>query len=182
MAKASKKANRFQNNGIPSSQVETKEKVTISPLFQQITGVIDDKEKEDLLLRDEVLRQEVNNALQKLESALEESRLIKIDYEEKVKLLADEDERLMTQENRLQKQEQELKILEQDINLKKAELIEENKKVALDKLNLKSGQLKLQQQLVELAEVKANAELGFAIEKQKALEEKREELDRLQAE
>lgn len=34
----------------------------------------------------------------KLESALEESRLIKIDYEEKVKLLADEDERLMTQE------------------------------------------------------------------------------------
>lgn len=61
-------------------------------------------------------------------------------------------------------------------------MIEENKKVALDKSNLKSDQLKLQQQLVELAEVKANAELGFAIEKQKALEEKREELDRLQAE
>ena len=45
MAKASKKANRFQNNGIPSSQVETKEKVIISPLFQQITGVVFDKEK-----------------------------------------------------------------------------------------------------------------------------------------
>ena len=54
MAKASKKANRFQNNGIPSSQVETKEKVIISPLFQQITGVVVDKEKEELFARDEV--------------------------------------------------------------------------------------------------------------------------------
>jgi hypothetical protein len=61
-------------------------------------------------------------------------------------------------------------------------LIEENKKVALERSYLKSEQLKLQQELAQLAELKANAELGFAIEKQKALEEKREELDRLQAE
>ena len=111
MAKASKKANRYQNTGIPSAQVDTKEKVSISPLFQQVTGVIVDKEKEELLVRDEVLRHEMQDALQKLESALEDTRLTKIDYEEKVKLLADEDERLMTQENRLQKQEQELKFI-----------------------------------------------------------------------
>ena len=130
MAKASKKANRFQNNGIPSSQVETKEKVIISPLFQQITGVVVDKEKEELFARDEVLRHEVHGALQKLEVALDETYKTKIDYDEKVKLLADEDERLMSQEIHLQKQEQELKISEQEINLKKAELIEENKKLA----------------------------------------------------
>ena len=47
MAKASKKANRYQNTGIPSAQVDTKEKVSISPLFQQVTGVIVDKEKVD---------------------------------------------------------------------------------------------------------------------------------------
>ena len=61
-------------------------------------------------------------------------------------------------------------------------MIEENKKLALERSYLKSEQLKLQQELAQLAELKANAELGFAIEKQKALEEKREELDRLQAE
>ena len=182
MAKASKKANRYQNTGIPSAQVDTKEKVSISPLFQQVTGVIVDKEKEELLVRDEVLRHEMQDALQKLESALEDTRLTKIDYEEKVKLLADEDERLMTQENRLQKQEQELKFLEQDIEIKRNEFIEENKKVALERSVLKSEQLKLQEQLAELAELKANAELGFAIEKQKALEEKREELGKLQTE
>ena len=182
MAKASKKANRFQNNGIPSSQVETKEKVIISPLFQQITGVVVDKEKEELFARDEVLRHEVHGALQKLEVALDETHKTKIDYDEKVKLLADEDERLMSQEIRLQKQEQELKISEQEINLKKAELIEENKKLALERSYLKSEQFKLKQELAQLAELKTNAELGFAVEKQKALEEKREELDQLQAE
>ena len=83
MAKASKKANRFQNNGIPSSQVETKEKVIISPLFQQITGVVVDKEKEELFARDEVLRHEVQGALQKIEVALDEAHKTKIDYDEK---------------------------------------------------------------------------------------------------
>ncbi len=76
-------------------QVETKEKVIISPLFQQITGVVVDKEKEELFARDEVLRHEVHGALQKLEVALDETYKTKIDYDEKVKLLADEDERLM---------------------------------------------------------------------------------------
>lgn len=182
MAKASKKTNRYQNTGIPSAQVDTKEKVSISPLFQQVTGVIVDKEKEELLVRDEVLHQEVKDALQKLESALEDTRLTKVDYEEKVKLLADEDERLMTQESRLQKQEQELRLLGSDVEIKKSELLEENKKIAFERSALKSEQLKLQEQLVELAELKANAELGFAIEKQKALEDKREELGRLQTE
>ena len=182
MAKASKKTNRYQNTGIPSTQVDMKEKVSISPLFQQVTGVVVDKEKEELLARDEQLRQEVKDALQKLESAIEEKRLIKADYEEKVKLLADEDEHLMIQENRLQKHEQVLKQLEIDVEFKKTELLEENKKIASEKSALKSDQLKLQEQLTELAELKANAELGFAIEKQKALEDKREELDRLQTE
>lgn len=119
MAKASKKTNRYQNPGIPSTHVDTKEKVSISPLFQQITGVVVDKEKEELLACDERLRQEVRDALQKLESALEDTRITKRDYEEKVKLLADEDERLMTQESRLQKQEQELRLLKTDVEIKK---------------------------------------------------------------
>ncbi len=62
-------------------------------------------------------------------------------------------------------------------------MIEENRKTCFRKIISKIyEQLKLQQELAQLAELKANAELGFAIEKQKALEEKREELDRLQAE
>ncbi|WP_218698240.1 AAA family ATPase [Acinetobacter harbinensis] len=182
MAKASKKTNRYQNTGIPSTQVDVKEKVPISPLFQQVTSVVIDKEKEELLARDEQLREEVKEALQKLEDALEDTRLMKVDYDGKVNLLADEDDRLMTQEICLQKQEQEFRLLETELEIKKTELIEENKKVALEKSALKSEKLKLQEQLVELAELKANAELGFAIEKQKALEDKREELGHLQTE
>ncbi|MBJ8552032.1 AAA family ATPase [Acinetobacter bereziniae] len=182
MAKASKKTNRFQNTGIPSTPVDVKEKVSISPLFQQVTGVVVDKEKEELLARDEQLRQEVKDALRKLELALEDARLTQVDYKEKVKLLADEDERLMTQESRLQKQEQELRRLESDLEVKKSELLEQNKKIASEKSALRSEQFKLQEQLATLADLKANAELGFALEKQKALEEKRVELDRLQTE
>ena len=65
MAKAQKKQNRFLNQGIPTTG-SVQEKISVPSLFQQVTGVIIDKEKDELLVRDEILRKELYEAIEKL--------------------------------------------------------------------------------------------------------------------
>ena len=178
MAKAQKKQNRFLNQGIPTTG-SVQEKISVPSLFQQVTGVIIDKEKDELLVRDEILRKELYEAIEKLNNEQIELENLKKDCEEKKKLLEQEDENLISRENRISEYEDLIKIQQEDIERKKSELLVKQKDIAQKKIDMQRQQIVIKEDLVSLEEQRHNAELGFAQEKLLALDEKRQALDDL---
>ena len=178
MAKAQKKQNRFLNQGIPTTG-SVQEKISVPSLFQQVTGVIIDKEKDELLVRDEILRKELYEAIEKLNNEQIELENLKKDCDEKKKLLEQEDENLISRENRISEYEDLIKIQQEDIERKKSELLVKQKDIAQKKIDMQRQQIVIKEDLVSLEEQRHNAELGFAQEKLLALDEKRQALDDL---
>lgn len=86
-----------------------------------------------------------------------------------------------TQQDLIQKEDQLNSDIE-NITIQQQNLAQDRKQLALDKQTFSKDMIALKEQHNTLAEQKQNAELGFAVEKQRALDEKRQALDELQAE
>lgn len=178
MAKAQKKQNRFLNQGIPTT-ASVQEKTSIPSFFQQVTGVIIDKEKDDLLERDEILREELYEAIEKLNNKQKKLESLKKDCDEKKQLLEQEDENLISRENLISEHENLIKIQQEDLERKKNELLVEQKYITQKKIDMQHQQIVIKEDLASLDVQRHNAELGFAQEKLLALDEKRQALDDL---
>ena len=181
MAKKPKTQNRYGSPNIPTPST-TQEKPAISPLMQQVTGEIFNKEQEALLAKEDILREEILVIIERCKQVQVNLQLEKQQYEEKNRALVEQQTTLnYTQQDLIQKEDQLNSDIE-NITIQQQNLAQDRKQLALDKQTFSKDMIALKEQHNTLAEQKQNAELGFAAEKQRALDEKRQALDELQAE
>jgi len=181
MAKKPKTQNRYGSPNIPTPST-TQEKPAISPLMQQVTGEIFNKEQEALLAKEDILREEILVIIERCKQVQEDLQLEKQQYEEKNRTLGEQQTTLNHREHDLIQKEDQLNSDIENITIQQQNLAQDRKQLAIDKQTFSKDMIALKEQHNTLAEQKQNAELGFAVEKQRALDEKRQALDELQAE
>ena len=181
MAKKPKTQNRFGNSNIPTPST-TQEKPAISPLIQQVTGEIFNKEQEALFAKENVLREEILVIIERCKQVQEDLQLEKQQYEEKNRSLLEQQTELNLRNTELAHKEQKVKSDIENLDIQRYSLNQDKELFSNERKTLIKDTLILTEAQNTLAEDKSNAELGFAAEKQRALEEKRQALDKLQAE
>lgn len=178
MARKNRKNNHVKSE-IPSPSAN-KEVTKISELLKSVTGSIVNKEQEMLLEKDNELRE---NMLADLESYTEAEQQYKQDsaeYQSKSTLLNEELEALEQQKSDLYRQKTKLDEDNASIAQWQTEVDNARQQLLEEKKSLKTEQLELRKQLSVLEEQQINAELGFASQKQEALQVKNKELSELQ--
>ena len=108
MAKKPKTQNRFGNSNIPTPST-TQEKPAISPLMQQVTGEIFNKEQEALLAKEDILREEILVIIERCKQVQEDLQLEKQQYEEKNRSLLEQQTELNLRNTELAHKEQKVK-------------------------------------------------------------------------
>ena len=178
MARKNRKNNHVKSE-IPSPSAN-KEVTKISELLKSVTGSIVNKEQEMLLEKDNELREKM---LADLESYTEVGQQYKQDsaeYQSKSTLLNEELEALEQQKSDLYRQKTKLDEDNASIAQRQTEIDNARQQLLEEKKSLKTEQLELRKQLSVLEEQQINAELGFASQKQEALQVKNKELSELQ--
>ena len=181
MAKKPKTQNRYGSPNIPTPST-TQEKPAISPLIQQVTGEIFNKEQEALFAKENVLREEILVIIERCKQVQEDLQLEKQQYEEKNRSLLEQQTELNLRNTELAHKEQKVKSDIENLDIQRYSLNQDKELFSNERKTLIKDTLILTEAQNTLAEDKSNAELGFAAEKQRALEEKRQALDKLQAE
>ena len=181
MAKKPNTRNSSRNQNIPSA-TPTPENKGISSLFQKVTGEIINKEQEALLAKEDKLREEILAIIERCQQIQTDLQLEKDSYEKKTLALIEKETDLDIKSTDLSQKEQKINADIETFNIQQHSLNQEKEQLSRDKQMLIKENLNLKEAQNALAESKNNAELGFAIEKQRALEEKRKALEELQAE
>lgn len=178
MARKNRKNNHVKSE-IPSPSAN-KEVTKISELLKSVTGSIVDKEQEMLLEKDSELREKMLADLESYTAAEQQYKQDSAEYQSKNTLLNEEIEALEQQKSDLYRQKTKLDEDNASIAQGQTELDKARQQLLEEKKGLKKEQLELQKQLSVLEEQQINAELGFASQKQEALQVKNKELSELQ--
>lgn len=178
MARKNRKNNHVKSE-IPSPSAN-KEVTKISELLKSVTGSIVDKEQEMLLEKDSELREKMLADLESYTAAEQQYKQDSAEYQSKNTLLNEEIEALEQQKSDLYRQKTKLDEDNASIAQGQTELDKARQQLLEEKKSLKTEQLELQKQLSVLEEQQINAELGFASQKQEALQVKNKELSELQ--
>ena len=178
MARKNRKNNHVKSE-IPSPSAN-KEVTKISELLKSVTGSIVNKEQEMLLEKDNELREKMLADLESYTEAEQQYKQDSAEYQSKNTLLNEELEALEHQKNDLYRQKTKLDEDNASIAQRQTEIDNARQQLLEEKKGLKTEQLELRKQLSVLEEQKINAELGFASQKQEALQVKNKELSELQ--
>ena len=178
MARKNRKNNHIKSE-IPSPSAN-KEVTKISELLRSVTGSIVNKEQEVLLEKDNELRQKMLTNLESYTEAEQQYKQDSAEYQSKNTLLNEELEALEHQKNDLYRQKTKLDEDNASIAQRQTEIDNARQQLLEEKKSLKTEQLELRKQLSVLEEQQINAELGFASQKQEALQVKNKELSELQ--
>lgn len=178
MARKNRKNNHVKSE-IPSPSAN-KEVTKISELLKSVTGSIVDKEQEMLLEKDSELREKMLADLESYTEAEQQYKQDSAEYQSKSTLLNEELEALEQQKSDLYRQKTKLDEDNASIAQRQTEVDNARQQLLEEKKSLKTEQLELRKQLSVLEEQQINAELGFASQKQEALQVKNKELSELQ--
>ena len=178
MARKNRKNNHVKSE-IPSPSAN-KEVTKISELLKSVTGSIVNKEQEMLLEKDNELREKMLADLESYTEAEQQYKQDSAEYQSKSILLNEELEALEQQKSDLYRQKTKLDEDNASIAQRQTEIDNARQQLLEEKKSLKTEQLELRKQLSVLEEQKINAELGFASQKQEALQVKNKELSELQ--
>ena len=178
MARKNRKNNHVKSE-IPSPSAN-KEVTKISELLKSVTGSIVDKEQEMLLEKDSELREKMLADLESYTAAEQQYKQDSAEYKSKNTLLNEEIEALEQQKSDLYRQKTKLDEDNASIAQRQTEVDNARQQLLEEKKSLKTEQLELRKQLSVLEEQQINAELGFASQKQEALQVKNKELSELQ--
>lgn len=178
MARKNRKNNHVKSE-IPSPSAN-KEVTKISELLKSVTGSIVNKEQEMLLEKDNELREKMLADLESYTEAEQQYKQDSAEYQSKSTLLNAELEALEQQKSDLYRQKTKLDEDNASITQRQTEIDKVRQQLLEEKKGLKTEQLELQKQLSVLEEQQINAELGFASQKQEALQVKNKELSELQ--
>ena len=178
MARKNRKNNHVKSE-IPSPSAN-KEVTKISELLKSVTGSIVDKEQEMLLEKDNELREKMLADLESYTEAEQQYKQDSAEYQSKSTLLNEELEALEQQKSDLYRQKTKLDEDNASIAQRQTEVDNARQQLLEEKKSLKTEQLELRKQLSVLEEQQINAELGFASQKQEALQVKNKELSELQ--
>lgn len=178
MARKNRKNNHVKSE-IPSPSAN-KEVTKISELIKSVTGSIVNKEQDALLEKDNELREKMLTDLESYTEAEQQYKQDSAEYQSKSTLLNEELEALEQQKSDLYRQKTKLDEDNASIAQRQTEIDKARQQLLEEKKGLKTEQLELQKQLSVLEEQQINAELGFASQKQEALQVKNKELGELQ--
>lgn len=178
MARKNRKNNHVKSE-IPSPSAN-KEVTKISELLKSVTGSIVNKEQEMLLEKDNELREKMLADLESYTEAEQQYKQDSAEYQSKSSLLNEELEALEQQKSDLYRQKTKLDEDNASIAQRQTEVDNTRQQLLEEKKSLKTEQLELRKQLSVLEEQQINAELGFASQKQEALQVKNKELSELQ--
>lgn len=178
MARKNRKNNHVKSE-IPSPSAN-KEVTKISELLKSVTGSIVNKEQEMLLEKDNELREKMLADLESYTEAEQQYKQDSAEYQSKSTLLNEELEALEQQKSDLYRQKTKLDEDNASIAQRQTEVDNARQQLLEEKKSLKTEQLELRKQLSVLEEQQINAELGFASQKQEALQVKNKELSELQ--
>ena len=178
MARKNRKNNHVKSE-IPSPSAN-KEVTKISELLKSVTGSIVNKEQEMLLEKDNELREKMLADLESYTEAEQQYKQDSAEYQSKSILLNEELEALEQQKSDLYRQKTKLDEDNASIAQRQTEVDNARQQLLEEKKSLKTEQLELRKQLSVLEEQQINAELGFASQKQEALQVKNKELSELQ--
>lgn len=178
MARKNRKNNHVKSE-IPSPSAN-KEVTKISELLKSVTGSIVNKEQEMLLEKDNELREKMLADLESYTEAEQQYKQDSAEYQSKSTLLNEELEALEQQKSDLYRQKTKLDEDNASIAQRQTEIDNARQQLLEEKKSLKTEQLELRKQLSVLEEQQINAELGFASQKQEALQVKNKELSELQ--
>lgn len=178
MARKNRKNNHVKSE-IPSPSAN-KEVTKISELLKSVTGSIVNKEQEMLLEKDNELREKMLSDLESYTEAEQQYKQDSAEYQSKSTLLNEELEALEQQKSDLYRQKTKLDEDNVSIAQRQTEVDNARQQLLEEKKSLKTEQLELRKQLSVLEEQQINAELGFASQKQEALQVKNKELSELQ--
>ena len=178
MARKNRKNNHVKSE-IPSPSAN-KEVTKISELLKSVTGSIVSKEQEMLLEKDNELREKMLADLESYTEAEQQYKQDSAEYQSKSTLLNEELEALEQQKSDLYRQKTKLDEDNASIAQRQTEIDNARQQLLEEKKSLKTEQLELRKQLSVLEEQQINAELGFASQKQEALQVKNKELSELQ--
>lgn len=178
MARKNRKNNHVKSE-IPSPSAN-KEVTKISELLKSVTGSIVNKEQEMLLEKDNELRDKMLADLESYTEAEQQYKQDSAEYQSKSTLLNEELEALEQQKIDLYRQKTKLDEDNASIAQRQTEVDNARQQLLEEKKSLKTEQLELRKQLSVLEEQQINAELGFASQKQEALQVKNKELSELQ--
>lgn len=178
MARKNRKNNHVKSE-IPSPSAN-KEVTKISELLRSVTGSIVNKEQEVLLEKDNELREKMLTDLESYTEAEQQYKQDSAEYQSKNTLLNEELEALEQQKSDLYRQKTKLDEDNASIAQRQTEVDKARQQLLEEKKGLKTEQLELQKLLSVLEEQQINAELGFASQKQEALQVKNKELSELQ--
>ena len=178
MARKNRKNNHVKSE-IPSPSAN-KEVTKISELLKSVTGSIVNKEQEMLLEKDNELREKMLADLESYTEAEQQYKQDSAEYQSKSSLLNEELEALEQQKSDLYRQKTKLDEDNASIAQRQTEVDNARQQLLEEKKSLKTEQLELRKQLSVLEEQQINAELGFASQKQEALQVKNKELSELQ--
>lgn len=178
MARKNRKNNHVKSE-IPSPSAN-KEVTKISELLKSVTGSIVNKEQEMLLEKDNELREKMLADLESYTEAEQQYKQDSAEYQSKSILLNEELEALEQQKSDLYRQKTKLDEDNASIAQRQTEIDNARQQLLEEKKSLKTEQLELRKQLSVLEEQQINAELGFASQKQEALQVKNKELSELQ--
>lgn len=178
MARKNRKNNHVKSE-IPSPSAN-KEVTKISELLKSVTGSIVSKEQEMLLEKDNELREKMLADLESYTEAEQQYKQDSAEYQSKSTLLNEELEALEQQKSDLYRQKTKLDEDKASIAQRQTEIDNARQQLLEEKKSLKTEQLELRKQLSVLEEQQINAELGFASQKQEALQVKNKELSELQ--
>ncbi|WP_435980431.1 AAA family ATPase [Psychrobacter sp. DM4] len=178
MARKNRKNNHVKSE-IPSPSAN-KEVTKISELLKSVTGSIVNKEQEMLLEKDNELRDKMLADLESYTEAEQQYKQDSAEYQSKSTLLNEELEALEQQKSDLYRQKTKLDEDNASIAQRQTEVDNARQQLLEEKKSLKTEQLELRKQLSVLEEQQINAELGFASQKQEALQVKNKELSELQ--
>lgn len=181
MAKKPNIRNNSRNQNIPTPS-PNQDKTSISPLLQKVTGEIFNKEQEALLAKEDILREEILVIIERCKQVQVDLQLEKQQYEEKNRALVEQQTDLDIRNTELVHKEQKVKSDIEHLDIQQQSLNQDRELFSKHRQTLIKDILSLTEAQNALAEDKNNAELGFAFEKRRALEEKRKALDELQAE
>lgn len=178
MARKNRKNNHVKSE-IPSPSAN-KEVTKISELLKSVTGSIVNKEQEMLLEKDNELREKMLADLESYTEAEQQYKQDSAEYQSKSTLLNEELEALEQQKSDLYRQKTKLDEDNASIAQRQTDVDNALQQLLEEKKSLKTEQLELRKQLSVLEEQQINAELGFASQKQEALQVKNKELSELQ--
>ncbi|MCG3872721.1 AAA family ATPase [Psychrobacter sp. Ps7] len=178
MARKNRKNNHVKSE-IPSPSAN-KEVTKISELLKSVTGSIVNKEQEMLLEKDNEIREKMLADLESYTEAEQQYKQDSAEYQSKSTLLNEELEALEQQKSDLYRQKTKLDEDNASIAQRQTEVDNARQQLLEEKKSLKTEQLELRKQLSVLEEQQINAELGFASQKQEALQVKNKELSELQ--